>query len=65
MKFDIEDSFWIYVQLLETIMPLDYYTNIISVLTDHHILEYYISQYLPDLAQHFEKIHLRTDFFAV
>ncbi|CAD8191141.1 unnamed protein product [Paramecium pentaurelia] len=65
LKFDLEDAFWTFTQILETIMPIDYYTNILSALTDQQILDYYIQEYIPELKTHFHKINLQSDFFTV
>jgi hypothetical protein len=31
---DEEDAFWIFVMLIESILPIDYYSNMVGVLID-------------------------------
>jgi hypothetical protein len=34
---DEEDAFWIFVQMVESILPLDYYSNMVGALIDQKI----------------------------
>ena len=37
MQFTEEESFWLLCQITETIIPMDYYTNMIGVVCDQQI----------------------------
>lgn len=37
MQFQEEEAFWILSQITETIIPMDYYTNMIGVACDQQI----------------------------
>lgn len=37
MGFNEEQCFWLLAQLLETIIPIDYYTNMTGLITDQNI----------------------------
>ncbi|CAD8210439.1 unnamed protein product [Paramecium octaurelia] len=65
LKFSEEDTFWALSSLIEEIMPLDYYTNMISVMVDTKILEYFSKIYVPQLLQHFKEIYLEANFYAI
>lgn len=47
-----EQSFWCLVQLIENILPLDYYTNLIGFEIDKLVLETIIVKEIPALAKH-------------
>lgn len=47
-----EQSFWCLVQLIESILPLDYYTHLIGFAVDKSVLETIIMKELPILAKH-------------
>ncbi|KAM3134158.1 hypothetical protein pb186bvf_013779 [Paramecium bursaria] len=65
LKFDELDAFWIYTAIIETIMPLDYYTNILSAMVDQRILQFYLERYLPEVDKHFKQIGISTDYFSL
>lgn len=45
-------------RLIEVILPIDYYTNMMGVLTDQHILRDILSERNRRLSKHFTKIDL-------
>ena len=47
-----EEAFWMLTQLLESFIPIDYYSKMVGVITDHNILNMLIEEKLPDLHQH-------------
>ncbi|KAM3138841.1 hypothetical protein pb186bvf_009044 [Paramecium bursaria] len=65
LKFSEEDTFWIISCLIESIMPLDYYTNMLSVIVDAKILDYYTKIFVPQLNAHFKEIYLETNFYSI
>ena len=46
---DEEEAFWVFVQLLESTLPLNYYSGMVGVLVDSTILSGLVQLYLPDL----------------
>ena len=44
-----EESFWMLAQLLESFMPLDYYSKMVGVIIDHNILNELIEDRIEDL----------------
>jgi hypothetical protein len=52
-------------QLLENILPIDFYTNLLSVIAETKLLEFYLEQFCQEVSSHFKAINLQLDFFAV
>jgi hypothetical protein len=46
---DEEDAFWIFAQLVESILPLDYYSNMVGALIDQKIFYQIFKREIPDL----------------
>ena len=47
-----EEAFWTFVQTVEVVLPLDYYTNLIGVLVDICVFEELVQRHLPKLIKH-------------
>ena len=47
-----EESFWMLANLLESFMPIDYYSKMVGVIVDHNILNALIEDRIPDLYEH-------------
>lgn len=60
-----EDAFWIFTILMESIVPLDYYSNLVGVLIDQSIYHKLMRERLPELCTHFENIGLDLSFLAI
>lgn len=54
--FTEEEAFWILVQLTETVLPLDYYTNFASLVIIKQVLDYLLKYKMPKLYKHFKSI---------
>ena len=52
---DEEDAFWIFVMLIESLLPIDYYSNMVGVLIDQKILYEIFSLRIPDLCTHLQQ----------
>lgn len=50
-----EEAFWMMVMLLESFIPLDYYSKMAGAITDQNILSDLIQEKMPDLWEHFQK----------
>ena len=48
-----EEAFWVFTMLIESILPLDYYTQMIGVQYDAKIFQELIKEYLPMVHHHF------------
>ena len=44
-----EESFWMLTHLIETFIPIDYYSKLVGAINDHNILNYLIEERMPDL----------------
>ena len=50
-----EESFWLFVQIIEKILPLNYYSNVLGVLVYSSLIEQLLSQFLPELFNFIQK----------
>ena len=51
-----ENSFWIFVQLIESILPISYYVELTGIIVDTSILHILLKMYHPDLYSHLVEI---------
>jgi hypothetical protein len=51
--------------MMESMIPIDYYSNLSGVLIDQNIFHNLMRERLPDLCQHFESIGLDLSFLAI
>lgn len=49
---DEEDSFWIFTMLVESILPLDYYSNMVGALVDQKVFYDIFKKRIPELSTH-------------
>ena len=47
-----EESFWIFVMMLESMLPLDYYSNMVGALIDQKIFYNIFEETIPELHRH-------------
>lgn len=47
-----EEAFWIFTNMLESILPLDYYSNMVGALIDQKIFFKMFEKNMPDLCAH-------------
>ena len=59
-----EEAFWVLCQLLESILPLDYYSNMVGVLVDQKIFFELIKTKMSDLHRHLDNIKLDLNLIA-
>ena len=48
-----EKVFWIFTQIIELILPLNYYSQLSGVITDTSLISILLEKYLPDLYDFF------------
>ena len=53
---DEEEAFWVFVQIIENYLPINYYSEMAGIIVDQYILNKLISIYLPDLNKLFQKL---------
>ena len=56
-----EEAFWILVQIVEVILPLDYYSNLVGVCIDIKVFQALLEQRLPKLCKHLELFNFNID----
>lgn len=49
-----EEAFWMLTMLLETFIPMDYYSNVLGVIVDQNALDELVEEKIPDLHQHLQ-----------
>ena len=49
-----EYAFWTLCQIIESYLPLDYFSNFFGVVVDQKVLDEQIERMFPELADHFE-----------
>lgn len=59
-----EESFWTLTLLIETILPLDYYSNMVGVLIDQHVFEAAVRYFFPELHAHFNDLGFDPSLLA-
>jgi len=59
-----EEAFWTLTMIIETILPIDYYSNMVGVLVDQHLFKEAISFFFPELYCHFETLGFDPSLLA-
>jgi hypothetical protein len=59
-----EEAFWCLTMLIETILPLDYYSNMVGVLIDQQVFKEAVKFFFPDLCEHFEALCFEPSLLA-
>ena len=65
MDFKEEETFYLFLILLEKILPHDYYLFSIGVEADLNIIKLLLDKYEPDLMEHLKKINCDLILFGV
>ena len=61
---DEEEAFWILVMMMESMLPIDYYSSMVGVLIDQAIFYDLFKVAIPDLCKHFEDIGFDPSLLA-
>ena len=61
---DEVESFWIFVMMLESMLPIDYYSNMVGVVIDQKVFYDLFKQRMPDLSVHLEKVGFDPSLLA-
>jgi len=59
-----EEAFWTLAQTVETILPMDYYSNMLGVLVDQKVLQTLLLKRLPRLCEHLQEFNFSLDLLA-
>ena len=51
-----EESFWVLCQLMESLLPIDYYTIMTGVIIDVRCIWSFLDEYVKSISKHFKKI---------
>ena len=54
MQFTEEEAFWILSNIIETVIPMDYYTNMIGVVTDQQLFLAILKLMHPEITRKFD-----------
>ena len=60
-----EEAFWVFAQIIETILPIDYYCGMIGILVDQKVFELLLLENFPKLVAHMRKHGYHLDMIAV
>ena len=50
-----EETFWVFVCITETILPIDYYSDMLGILIDQKVFEQLLTKENPKLVAHMEE----------
>jgi len=59
-----QESFWLFTSITENILPLDYYSDMLGILTDHKIFETLLTERYPKLVAHMQANTYQLDLIA-
>eukprot|EP00347_Sterkiella_histriomuscorum_P001837 403370488 len=60
-----EETFWVFTQLIESILPIDFYTHLIGVQTETKIFKQFVKEYLPQIDEKFQEFNFDTMLFTL
>ncbi len=64
MFMEEEEAFWTLANIIETILPIDYYSNMVGVLIDQQVFKVLIQEVMPDLFDHLERLKFDPSLIA-
>jgi hypothetical protein len=60
-----ESTFWLFTMLIENILPLNYYTQMVGVRVEVKVFDKLIEHYLPKVYRHLLRYQFETLFFSL
>lgn len=60
-----EQAFWVFAQLMESILPINHYTQLIGVQVEVKVFSWCVKEYLPKLWAHFQNYSFEPMFFSL
>ena len=64
-EFTEEETFWIYSQIIEKILPIDYYNSMAGVILDQKVFDYLFRAKMPKICKFLEKIGIQSWLFNI
>ena len=52
-----QESFWLFVSIVENILPLEYYADLLGILVDQKVFESILTERYPKLVSHMQKLN--------
>ena len=65
MQFVEEEAFWLLVQLIETVIPMDYYTNMLGVVCDQQVFLACLRIVHPKIVKKFDDVGLDPSVLSI
>lgn len=65
MQFTEEEAFWILSNIIEIVIPMDYYTNMIGVVTDQQLFLAILAQLHPEITRKFDEVGLDPSVLSI
>jgi hypothetical protein len=65
MQFSEEEAFWLLSSIIETVIPMDYYTNMIGVVCDQQLFLAILSKELPEIVAKFNEVGLDPSVLSI
>mmetsp|Transcript_115409 Transcript_115409/g.160219 ORF Transcript_115409/g.160219 Transcript_115409/m.160219 type:complete len:83 (+) Transcript_115409:1499-1747(+) len=62
---DEESAFWIFTLILETILPVDYYTHLMNIKAYADVIDDLIKENYLDFWKKLEQFDMETKFFTI
>lgn len=59
-----EQSFWVFTSICENLLPLDYYSDLLGILTEQKVFEILLQEKYPKLVQHMQNNQYQLDLIA-
>ena len=59
-----EESFWVFIQIVENMLPIDYYSHMLGILTDQRIFNNLLTKRFPKLVAHMQNHNYSLDLIA-
>lgn len=63
--FKEEETFWIYVQIVEKYLPCDYFSSMAGILLDQKVFDYLFRTKMPNISKHLDKIGIESCLLTV
>lgn len=65
MQFTEEEAFWILSEIIETVIPMDYYTNMIGVVCDQQVFLAILAKIHPEITKKFDEVGLDPSVLSI
>lgn len=59
-----DESFWVFIHIVENMLPIDYYSQMLGILTDQRIFNNLLTKKFPKLVAHMQNHNYQLDLIA-